>query len=98
MRLPELRDDGIHVQPHKTKDSTGIRLIIEWDAAGELRDLVDEILRLPPRRVGYVPLFVTREGVPCVKEDGSANAFDSLWQRFMDRVMAATKVKDRFQA
>jgi len=97
LRLPELRDDGIHVQPHKTKDSTGIRLIIEWDAAGELRDLVDEILRLPPRRVGYVPLFVKREGVPCIKEDGSANAFDSLWQRFMDRVIAETKVKDRFQ-
>lgn len=97
LRLPELRDDGIHVQPHKTKDSTGMRLIIEWDAAGELRDLIEEILRLPPRRVGDVALFVTREGRPYIKDNGSANAFDSLWQRFMDRVMAETKVKDRFQ-
>jgi integrase len=97
LRVPELRDDGIHVQPHKTKDSTGIRLIIEWDPAGELRELVEEILRLPPRRVGDVPLFVTREGMPYIKESGSANAFDSLWQRFMDRVMKETKVKDRFQ-
>ena len=48
--------------------------------------------------MGDVPLFVTREGVPYIKEDGSANAFDSLWQRFMDRVIAETKVKDRFQA
>ena len=97
LRLPELRDDGIHVQPHKTKDSTGIRLIIEWDPAGELRELVDDILRLPPRRVGDVLLFVTREGMPYIKESDSANAFDSLWQRFKDRVMAETKVKDRFQ-
>ena len=70
LRLPELRDDGIHVQPHKTKDSTGMRLIIEWDAAGELRDLIEEILRLPPRRVGDVALFVTREGRPYIKDLG----------------------------
>jgi len=97
LRLPDLREDGIHVQPHKTKDSTGIRLIIEWDAAGELKDLVEEIKRMPPRRVGDMPLFVTRENMAYIKEDGSANAFDSLWQRFMDRVMKETKVKDRFQ-
>ena len=30
-------------------------------------------------------------------EDGSANAFDSLWQRFMDHFIKETKVKDRFQ-
>ena len=78
LRVPELRDDGIHVQPHKTKDSTGIRLIIEWDPAGELQELVEEILRLPPRRVGDVPLFVTREGMPYIKESGSANAFDRV--------------------
>jgi hypothetical protein len=29
-------------------------------------------------------------------EDGSANAFDSLWQRFMDHFIKETKVKDRF--
>ena len=68
---------------------------VEWQNLGRL--LVEEILRLPPRRVGDVPLFVTREGMPYIKESGSANAFDSLWQRFMDRVMAETKVKDRFQ-
>ena len=61
LRLPDLREDGIHVQPQKTKDSTGMRLIIEWDAAGELKDLVEEIKRMPPRRVGDMPLFVTRE-------------------------------------
>jgi integrase len=44
-----------------------------------------------------MPLFVTRENMAYIKEDGSANAFDRLWQRFMDRVMKETKVKDRFQ-
>jgi integrase len=29
-------------------------------------------------------------------EDGTANAFDSLWQRFMARVLAKTTVEERF--
>jgi hypothetical protein len=51
------------LQPHKTKDSRGIRLIIERDAAGEPKDPVEEIKRMPPRRVGDMPLFVTRENM-----------------------------------
>ena len=42
-------------------------------------------------------LFCTRNGDPYIKEDGTANAFDSLWQRFMRKVIAKTEVKDRFQ-
>jgi len=29
--------------------------------------------------------------------EGFCNAFDSLWQRFMDKVMPETRVTDRFQ-
>lgn len=65
LRLPQIRDDGIHVQPHKTKDSTGIRLIIDWDATGELRQLVDEILRLPPRRVASGTRPCSSPGAAC---------------------------------
>lgn len=31
-----------------------------------------------------------------MKADGTANGWDSLWQRFMTKVMANTKVKERF--
>ena len=92
LRLSAIRDDGIHVQPHKTRNSSGKRLIIEWDESGELRALVDEILRIPPRRIGDTPLFTTRQGKPYIDAKGACNAFDSLWQRFMDKVLAETNV------
>lgn len=42
-------------------------------------------------------LFCTRGGNCYVKEDGPANAFDSLWQRFMMRVVSKTTAELRFQ-
>jgi len=41
-------------------------------------------------------LFCTRRGECYVKDDGTANGWDSIWQRFMDRVLTETKVKERF--
>ncbi len=41
-------------------------------------------------------MFCTRQGKPYVKEDGTANAFDSLWQRFMARALKETKLEERF--
>lgn len=42
-------------------------------------------------------MFTTREGKPYIDAKGSRNAFDSLWQRLMDKVMAETRVTDRFE-
>lgn len=86
LKLSDIREDGIHVQPSKTKKSSGKRLIIEWDKGGELRAVVDEILRIPPRRIGDSPLFVTRDGKSYINAKGKARAFDNLWQRFMKKV------------
>lgn len=97
LKLSNLNDDGIHILLNKTKLSTGKRLIIEWDKDGDMRKLVDEILRIPPRRIGDAPLFVTRQGKSYIDSQGRCNAFDSLWQRFMDKVMENTKVTERFQ-
>ncbi len=97
LSLGNLKDDGIHVQPSKTRKSTGKRLIIEWDEEGELKKLLEEIIQIPPRRIGHAPLFVARQGKSYVDEQGRCNAFDSLWQRFMDKVLKTTKVTDRFQ-
>ena len=62
-----------------------------------MRELVNEILRIPPRRIGDSPLFVTRQGKSYVDSQGRCNGFDSLWQRFMDKVIKDTKVTKRFQ-
>lgn len=97
LKRSNVRDDGIHVLLNKTKHSSGKRLIIEWDKDGDMHELVDEILRIPPRRIGDAPLFVTRQGKAYINHQGQCNAFDSLWQRFMDKVMEITKVKERFQ-
>ena len=62
-----------------------------------MRTLVDEIQKIPPRGIGDAPLFATRQGKPYIDALGRCNAFDSLWQRFMDKVMNTTRVTERFQ-
>ena len=95
LKLSDLQDDGIHYQRQKTKNSTGKRIIIEWSE--ELTNLIEEIKSLPPHRIGNAHLFVTRQGKPYYNPDTmQCSAFDSLWQRFMNRVMTLTKVSDRF--
>ena len=95
--LSDIKEDGIHVQPSKTQNSSGKRLIIEWDEPGEMRALVNEILKIPPLRIGDAPLFVTRQGKHYIDDKGKANAFDSLWQRFVKKVMDQTNIAERFQ-
>ena len=95
LKLSDLKEDGIHSQRQKTKNTTGKRLIIEW--TDELEDLIAEIKQLAPYRIGDVYLFVTRQGKPYFNpETMKCSAFDSLWQRFMERVMTLTKVTERF--
>lgn len=93
LKIADLKDDGIHVTPSKTAHTTGRRLIIEW--VPELRELVEEIKRIPPRGIGY--LFKTRTGEGYLDENRKANGFDSMWQRFMDKVLETTDVTERFQ-
>lgn len=95
LKLSDLKDDGIHVMPSKTENTTGRRLIIEWTP--ELWDLIDEIKAIPPRRIGTATLFITREGKSYLNDEREANGFDSIWQRFMDKVLERTKVTERFQ-
>lgn len=94
LKLSDLQPDGIHVQPHKTAKSTGQRLIIEWTPS--LTAAVDAAKDARTKITGLT-LFSTRLGQPYVREDGSANAFDSLWQRFMVRALRDTGLVERFQ-
>jgi integrase len=96
LRLPvaELKEDGIHITPRKTKNSTGKRIIIEW--TDELRAAVE--MAKAARPVHISPwLFCNKRG-ECyfdeVKE--TASGWASMWQRFMARVLKESKVTQRF--
>ena len=94
LRIADLREDGLHVKPRKTAKTTGKKLIIEW--SDELHRAIDEAKAVRPRDIAPW-LFCTRRGEAYFKPDGSANAFDSLWQRFMGKALGETELKERFQ-
>lgn len=81
-----ITDEGILVQPSKTKHSSGVALLIEW--SDELHALVNRAKRLEPRVRQH--LICTMQGKPYGK-----TAFDSLWQRTMRK--ATEKGIERFQ-
>ena len=62
-----------------------------------MRALVNEILEIPPRGIGDAPLSATCPGKPYIDIEGHCNAFDTLWQRFMGKVMKETAVTEHFQ-
>ena len=89
----DLKNDGIHVTPRKTARSTGKKVIYEWSE--ELREAVSEVLNLR-KKVLSVWLFHTNRGQPYIKADGSANGFDSIWQRFMAKAIEQTGLVEKF--
>lgn len=89
----DLREDGIHIQRHKTRSTTGKRTIYEWTA--ELRSAVD--LAKAARPVLSAFLFCNRKGLGYIDEStGENHGWDSMWQRFMARVLTDTKVTEKF--
>lgn len=92
LTMADLCDGGIHVTPNKTADTTGKKIIIEW--SDELRAMVDAAKVVRPVLSPF--LFCNRRGKCYVNENGKANGWDSMWGRFMDRVLAETKVNERF--
>lgn len=94
LHVEQLRDDGIHVQPHKTLRSTGQRAVYLWTP--ERRAAVDACLAVRPCAASQW-LFCTREGQPYIDPaSGAAEAWKSLWRRFMARVLAETRVAEAF--
>jgi integrase len=94
LKMDALRDDGIHVMPRKTAHTTGKRIIIEWSTS--LREAVAMAMEARPFEGGDY-LFCNRRG-ECYFDDvhDTCSGWNSMWQRFMDRVLDETKVKERF--
>lgn len=90
----DFKDDGIHIQRHKTKNSSGKRTIYEWTPA--LREAAKKCI--DARHVDISPyLFCTKRGKSYINaETGNPSAFKSLWQRYFSRVMDETKLKVKF--
>ena len=86
----DLQEDGIHVEVSKTSRRT----IYDWSE--ELRDVIDEIKTV--RVVDISPyLFCTKQGRCYVNEHtGRTEGWDSMWQRFMKRILEETEVTERF--
>jgi len=94
LTMSDLRDDGIHVEPHKTRDSTGKRMIIEW--SDELRSAVALAKGARPMKLSPF-LFCNRDGEGYIDEKtGRAGGWESLWRNFIARVMDETKVEEHF--
>jgi integrase len=94
LKMDALRDDGVHVLPRKTAHTTGKRIIIEWSPA--LREAVAMAKESRPFEGGDY-LFCNRRG-ECYFDDvkDTCDGWNSMWQRFMDRVLTETAVKERF--
>ena len=98
-------EEGIKVTRHKTAKKTGKTSVYGWGdvengdgtvTPGALRIAVD--MALAARPVDLSPfLFCTRDGVGYINEaTGKCPSFKSIWGRFIDRVIAETKVEQRF--
>ena len=92
LRLKEsdIQEDGIHIRTSKT----GKPYVIEWS---EPLRLAVEAVR-SARAVDISPfLFCTKRGASYINgENGRTEGWDSMWQRFMKRVLSETKVTARF--
>lgn len=88
-----IKDDGIHIQRHKTAGSTGKRTVYKW--IPELRQAVDQAVAVRPALSPF--LFCNRRGEGYINEEtGKASGWGSIWQRFIERVLEETKVSLSF--
>lgn len=46
------------------------------------------------KKINLIWLFHTNKGQPYIKEDGTANGFDSIWRRFMNKALKETKLQE----
>ena len=93
LTMSDIKEDGIHIQRHKTTNSTGKRTIYIWTP--ELRAAVDMAKETRPAVSQFI--FCKRNGEGYYNEEtGRPDGWKGMWQRFMTRLLAETKVTERF--
>lgn len=93
LKMSDFENDGIHIEPRKTAQTTGKRIIIEW--TDDLKSAIEDVMKLR-KKILSIWLFHTNTGQPYIKENGNANGFDSIWQRFMAKTLRETGLEVRF--
>lgn len=87
-------DEGITIQRHKVLNTSGKKTTYLWTP--ELREAVRQAKQARPVHISPW-LFCNKIGQSYINEvTGSASGWHSMWQRFMDRVLKETEVKERF--
>jgi len=83
-----LTDDEVKHLTGKTRWSAQVRALVAMGVAFERRAAWQACLKVRPRHFPRL-LFLTRDGNGYVAADGTTSGFDSQWQRFMEKVVAA---------
>lgn len=84
LTMSDIRENGIHFTPNKR----GKPKIMKWSE--ELHKAVEWAKRVRPVDISPY-LFCTRRG-----KKYTGNGFRSIWQRFMERLLKETEIKERF--
>lgn len=90
----QFKEDGIHTLRHKTAKRVGKGTIYEWTP--ELRFAIKDAMDVRPVKDASF-LFCNKFGLGYIDEQtGESSGWDSMWQRFMGRVLTETKVTHNF--
>ncbi len=95
LTVSDMTEDGIQIARSKVAKSSGKQTIYLWTP--ELRQAVEDAKAARPTISPY--LFCNRDGKGYYDEATARyDGWDSMWGRFMDRVLTETKVRERFTA
>jgi integrase len=94
LKVSDANAEGFTVQPSKTENTTERVQFFKWTP--DRKRAWDMALAARPLDIAPY-LFCNKHGESYFDEEtGSASGFESIWQRFMTRVLKETKVKVRF--
>lgn len=83
-----ITDEGLLVEPRKTKRTTGVKLLIEWTPS--LRETIEKAKQLKPHVRKH--LVCNRRGKPYTYD-----GFSTLWDRAVRRALEKGDLKERYR-
>lgn len=95
LTVSDMTDEGIAIARAKVSKSSGKRTLYLWTP--ELREAVEQAIAARPAISPY--LFCNRDGEGYYDPStGRYDGWDSMWNRFMNRLLKETKVREKFTA
>lgn len=84
IKLSDITENGIAITPRKTESTTGRKKLIPLTPA--IEDAIASIMQ-QRKKISGMYLFCTRQGGAYIDASGSTSGFDSVWQRYMKKVV-----------